>query len=231
MGRGAYIFSPLGPELSQIEKTFFNESDPFGFILFARHAQNPKQLRTLTQSLRECVGWEAPIFIDQEGGRVARLTPPNWTAWLPPLDDCKRLGDRAREGLYLRYSIISAELKALGIDANCSPVGDLAFDETHAILRNRCYGTSAKSVVERARAVANAHLDAGVLPVMKHMPGHGRANVDSHLEVPRVHAEVSELEAQDFSVFKKLSDLPIGMSAHVIYENLDNLRYQTNLSR
>ena len=223
MPRGAYIFSTLGPQLSEAEARFFAESDPWGFILFGRHAEDPVQMRRLTTDLRNAVGWNAPIFIDQEGGRVERMTAPHWRTWLPPLDDAARLGGNAARGLGLRYRIICEELRAVGIDGNCAPLADIALSTTHPVLRNRCYGTTAVGVSVRARTVAEAHLSSGILPVVKHMPGHGRATLDTHLELPRVSTALAGLQETDFAPFRALKNLPIGMTAHIVFEALDDL--------
>lgn len=218
---GAAILAPLGTELSLDEAAFFRDFDPWGFIVFARNLETPAQIRALCSSLRDAVGRDAPILIDQEGGRVQRLRPPLAREWLPPLDFAERAGDQAVNAMYMRYRIIAAELLDLGIDANCAPMADIARDRTHAFLRNRCYGTNVQDVVALSRAVAGAHLDGGVLPILKHMPGHGLAQLDSHLDVPRITQGEEYLDAHDFAAFRALNDLPMGMTAHLIYEVFD----------
>ena len=141
---------------------------------------------------------------------------------MPPLDDATALGDAAEIGLSLRYRIISAELRAHGIDGNCSPLGDIARVTTHPVLKNRCYGTTVADVTGRARAVANATLESGVLPVLKHIPGHGRASLDSHLDLPCVDTDLAQLRQTDFAVFRALSNLPIGMTAHLRFDAIDD---------
>ena len=220
MGQGAAIFGCAGPALAPAEAAFFRESDPWGFILFARNVENPGQLRRLTADLREAVGRDAPVLMDQEGGRVARLRAPHWREWPPPLEEAAALGGNARRGLYLRYRIIAGELSAVGIDANCAPCADIARPETHPVLHNRCYGDSAETVADLSRAVADGLLAGGVLPVIKHIPGHGRATLDSHLELPRVSATEQALSETDFAPFRALSDLPLAMTAHIVYEGL-----------
>lgn len=222
---GAYIFGCEGLALTATEAAFFKETRPVGFILFTRNLDNPDQIRRLTSDLREAAGHEAMVLIDQEGGRVERMGAPHWSTWLPPLDQvaqatAKHGFDAAVRSMYLRYQVIAAELLASGIDVNCVPCSDVIRDETHAVLRNRCYGQAVEVVAEISRAVANANLDAGALPVMKHMPGHGRATLDSHLKLPHVAASVGDLHNVDFAAFKALSDLPLGMSAHIVYEAL-----------
>ncbi|NEY88956.1 glycoside hydrolase family 3 protein [Tabrizicola oligotrophica] len=221
IGRMAAIFGCDGFDLSGAERAFFREADPFGFILFARNIDNPDQVERLTRSLREAVGRDAPILIDQEGGRVQRLRSPHWREWIPPLDAAETAGADAARVLGLRARIMAEELRALGIDANCAPVADIAGPETHPFLRNRCYGVTPVQVYERARAVAEAHLAAGVLPVVKHLPGHGRATADTHLHLPTVTASRAELAAHDFAPFKALADLPLAMTAHIIFAAYD----------
>lgn len=218
---GATILDAGGLRLTAEEKAFFREADPFGFILFARNVEGPGQLAALCIEMREAVGREALITIDQEGGRVQRLHAPQWREWIPPLDQVERAGAGAARVMYLRYRIIAHELRSLGIDSNCAPLLDVATPWTHPFLRNRCYGESVATVAWIGRAVAQAHLDGGVLPVVKHLPGHGRAQSDSHLELPRVSAAKKALQEVDFAPFRALSDMPLGMTAHLVYEALD----------
>jgi beta-N-acetylhexosaminidase len=221
-GQGAYILGCKGPCLTRQEAAFFAEAHPWGFILFARNVEDPGQLRRLTGDLRAAVGRDAPILIDQEGGRVQRMRGPHWREWDPPLDEAVRAGPDAARVFSLRYRLIAAELRAVGIDVNCAPTCDLVRPETHAILRNRCYGGDPEAVVPLARVVAEALMAGGVLPVIKHMPGHGRATVDSHRDLPRVATDAETLRTTDFAVFRALSDLPMGMSAHLVFETLSD---------
>lgn len=218
---GATILGCAGADLSQDEAAFFRDADPLGFILFARNVETPDQLRRLTGDLRAAVGRDAPVLIDQEGGRVQRLRAPQWREWLAPLDQVARAGAGAARSLWLRYRIIADELRAVGIDANCAPTADIAGPKTHPFLRNRCLGTDAATVARLARAVADGLLAGGVLPVMKHMPGHGRAEADSHHDLPVADVALEELEAADFVPFRVLADLPMGMTAHIRYPALD----------
>ncbi|MEM7488715.1 MAG: glycoside hydrolase family 3 N-terminal domain-containing protein [Pseudomonadota bacterium] len=217
---GAFILGCEGPVLTDREAAFFREADPWGFILFARNVDTPDRLRALTEALRRSVGRDAPILMDQEGGRVQRLTPPYWTRWPRPLTQMSRATDPDR-AMFLRAALIARELYDVGIDVNCTPTADIAGEHTHPFLLSRCYGHSAETVTARARANAEGCVHGGVLPVIKHMPGHGRGAVDSHSELPRVSAPLEELRATDFEVFRALADLPLGMSAHVIYEAID----------
>ena len=232
MGQGAYILAPAGPDLSPEESAFFKDADPWGFILFARNCENPEQLRSLTGDLRGSVGRDATILIDQEGGRVQRMRAPHWKEWMPPLDQveafsCKENGPEllqnsaAARAMYLRGLLIGAELMAHGIDANCAPSADIAYAETHPFLRNRCYGSDSGIVTWMAQACARGLMDAGVLPVLKHAPGHGRATVDSHKALPRIDTPISELQATDFLPFKALGDCPMAMTAHIVLPEID----------
>lgn len=220
--RSACILGCAGLSLSDGEARFFAEVAPVGFILFARNIETPDQIRRLTDALRAAVGWDAPVFIDQEGGRVQRLRGPVWREWLPPLEQVARVGaGSAARSMYLRSYLIAREHLALGIDGNCAPCADIARPETHPFLRNRCYGEDAGTVVRIARAVAEGLADAGVVPVLKHIPGHGRGTLDSHHELPHVSAPRAVLEAEDFAAFKALNDLAWGMSAHLVFEAID----------
>ncbi len=220
-GQGAAIFGCSGPILTKDEAAFFRDADPFGFILFARNVESPDQVRRLTDDLRASTGHDAPILVDQEGGRVQRLRSPHWREWLPPLDQVAQSGAQAPRGMGLRSRIIAHELRAVGIDANCAPCCDLASDNTHPFLRNRCYGSDPATVATIARAVAEAHLAGGVLPVMKHMPGHGRSTADTHHDLPTVTATPEDLDATDFAPFRALRDMPLAMTSHVVFAAFD----------
>lgn len=221
IGRMAAIFGCEGLTLGASERDFFKDSDPFGFILFARNIDNPDQVRALTTALREAVGRDAPILIDQEGGRVQRMRAPHWREWTPPLDAAQAAGADAARVLALRARIIAEELRRVGVDANCAPVADIAGPETHPFLRNRCYGETAAEVSIRARAVADAYLAAGILPVVKHLPGHGRAAGDTHHDLPTVSVPADELAVHDFAPFRALNDLPMAMTAHIVFAAYD----------
>ncbi|MFT3689929.1 glycoside hydrolase family 3 N-terminal domain-containing protein [Paenirhodobacter sp.] len=212
----ATILGCAGLRLDRDERAFFREADPWGFILFGRNVETPEQIYRLTNDLREAVGRDCAILIDQEGGRVQRLRAPHWREWLPPLEQ-----PGGPEAFRLRARIMAAELRAVGIDANCAPTCDVAGPQTHPFLRNRCLGTDPETVALKARALAEGLLAGGVLPVMKHMPGHGRATADSHLHLPVVSAPEEELEA-DFAPFCALNDLPMGMTAHIRFTALDD---------
>lgn len=222
---GAFICGCAGTSLSADEAAFFAESRPFGFILFKRNCDTPEQVRALTGALRSAAGRpDAPILIDQEGGRVQRLGPPLWPAYpagavygaIHALDPSKGLA-AARLGARL----IAHDLLSLGIDADCLPVLDVPVPGAHDVIGARAYAREPGPVAKLGRAVAEGLLAGGVLPVIKHMPGHGRAGVDSHLALPRVATDRATLAATDFAPFKANADLPLGMSAHVVFEAID----------
>ena len=227
MSVGAYIFGCSGLELSKEEISFFSESQPWGFILFSRNIKSRLQLRKLTRQLRDTVGRNIPILIDQEGGRVQRLRSPEWKEYLPALEQVNK-ADNALRIMYLRSRLIAYDLQEVGIDVNCAPIADILTADTHPILANRCYSTSIDEVVQVSRAVANGLIDGGVLPILKHIPGYGRAVVDGHEELPNVSERFDVLKVTDFLAFKRLADLPISMTAHVKYTDIDSLPTTTS---
>jgi beta-N-acetylhexosaminidase len=227
----ASIFGCSGLVLTQAERDFFRRADPLGFILFARNVDNPGQVKDLVSSLRECVGRaDAPVLIDQEGGRVQRLRPPHWRK-APPGEPFAVLATRdpeaAREALRLNYRLIGAELADLGIDVDCAPVLDVPIAGAHDVIGDRAFGRTADLVITLAGEVIEGLLDEGVLPVIKHIPGHGRAMVDSHLALPVVDTSLAELETQDFPPFHAHRHAPWAMTAHVVYTALDRDRPAT----
>lgn len=221
MGIGAAILGVEGLRLTAWEREFLRDYNPLGMILFARNVDSPAQVAALTADLRAVLGRDIPILIDQEGGRVQRLRAPHWREWDPPLDTVLRAGPQAARAMWLRARIIASDLYDLGLDANCAPVADIAGAETHPFLRNRCYGTDVTTVTDIARAVAQAHLHAGVLPVIKHIPGHGRSVSDTHHDLPHVTTPLADLMDQDFAPFRALHDLPMAMTAHIIFDAID----------
>lgn len=226
----AAIFGCAGPRLTAVEKRFFADTQPWGAILFARNIDTPDQLRALTEDWRQCLGRDIPILIDQEGGRVQRMGPPHWRDWLPALTQSAEARDPAR-AMYLRGRLMAHDLRAVGIDVNCAPLADIARPDTTEILRNRCYGHGVTEVVANARAMAEGLRDGGVLPVLKHMPGHGRAVLDSHVALPVVTECAETLQGEDFAAFKALADLPLAMSAHIVFTAFDAQRPATTSAR
>ncbi len=226
----AAIFGCSGLSLTDEERGFFREIAPWGFILFARNIDNPDQVATLCDDLRESVGRNAPILIDQEGGRVARLRAPHWREWSPALTlaEANELSEAERcTALSLRYEIIGRELRASGIDVDCAPLLDVPAPEGHDVIGDRALGDNPETVTRRARAVFDGLLRAGVLPVVKHVPGHGRAAVDSHKSLPVVDASLEDLRGVDFAPFAAFADAPLAMTAHVVYSVLDSERCAT----
>ena len=210
-----------GARLTPEEKALFKEIDPYGFILFGRNCETPSQIKTLTDEMREVTGRDnTPILIDQEGGRVARLKPPHWPLFPSAQKLSQAKGDSLR-AVYLNARLIALELAAVGITVNCAPLADIPVPGAHDIIGDRAYGNTAQTVISHARAMANGLMDGGIVPVLKHIPGHGRAMADSHESLPVVTTSLAELEATDFMPFKALNDLPMGMTAHVIYTALD----------
>ena len=221
MGARACIFGCLGPHLTPVESAFFRDADPWGFIIFARNIETPDQVRALTSELRNAVGRDAPILIDQEGGRVARFRAPHWHEWDSALDFTQSYGANAEHAMYLRGRMIADDLHSVGVDVNCTPMLDVATDDSHAIILNRCYGYDPETVAKNGRALANGQLDGGVLSTIKHIPGHGRADLDSHYDLPQLDTSLEDLQASDFVPFKQLSDLPMAMTAHITYTAID----------
>lgn len=225
MTAGATILGCASTRLSEEERRFFRSADPFGFILFARNIEAPDQVRALVGDLRETVGrGDAPVLIDQEGGRVARLKPPHWygaPAAAVFADLYAEDPERGAEALTLNTQLIAADLLDLGIDVACMPVADMPIAGAHDVIGDRAYGSEPEQVALLGRIVARTLLDAGIIPVIKHIPGHGRALSDSHRGLPKVDAPVELLRETDFAPFSALADMPWAMTAHVVYEALD----------
>lgn len=231
----ALILGLSGLALTPEERAFFAELQPWGFILFKRNCESKAQVLRLTDELREVTGRETtPILIDQEGGRVARLRPPVWR--LPPpawtfADIYARDVETAEEAAALNSRLIAAELREIGVNVSCSPCVDLLHEDGHGIIGDRALGREPHQIVSLARAVAEGLMDGGVLPVIKHIPGHGRAKADSHLELPVLDTEHEELSRSDFVPFRNLNDMPMAMTAHVVYTAIDEERCATWSSR
>ncbi|MDO9474800.1 MAG: beta-N-acetylhexosaminidase [Caulobacter sp.] len=231
MSRLAAILGCQGLTLTKAEIAFFREVRPWGFILFRRNIDTPGQVRALTAALRETLDDpRAPILIDQEGGRVQRLGPPHWPKYppgraygdLPTNDPLVR-----REITRLGARLMAHDLLELGVNVDCLPVLDVPSPDGHEIIGDRAYGLDVETVATLGRAAAEGLIAGGVLPVIKHIPGHGRAMADSHMELPVVGASYEELDARDFAPFRVLSDMPMAMTAHVVYTAIDAKRPST----
>src|SRR5882672_2055049 len=224
MASRRFIVGLAGLAISANERAFLREAQPWGLILFQRNVKSPDQVTDLTRSFREHVGWEAPVLVDQEGGRVQRLKPPHWPAY-PPGARYGELYDRnAVAGLAaarLAGHLIAADLRPLGIDVDCLPLADVPVAGGDPVIGDRAYGTEPAKVAAIAGAIAQGLMAGGVLPVLKHLPGHGRAGVDSHAKLPVVDTDRATLEATDFAAFKPLAGLPLGMTAHVVFSAID----------
>lgn len=221
----ALIFGVSGISLTDAEKSFFRYSNPLGFILFQRNCVSPSQTKSLIQELRGAVGRQAPILIDQEGGRVARLKPPHW----PEFPPARMIGKMAENSLELgteaakvNAQLIALELYDLGINVNCAPLADVLFDVTDNAIGDRAYSSDTVVVADCARAAAEGLLWGGVLPIIKHFPGHGRTRVDPHHTQSMVAVSKQELSEIDFAPFRALRDMPLGMTCHIIYQALDS---------
>lgn len=221
----AVIFGVGGSALSEEERRFFIDANPLGFILFARNCEDAGQVRALVDELKATVGRaDTPVLIDQEGGRVQRLKPPRWRA-APPAAVFGALYSRqeqpALEAAFLNARLLAAELAELGILVDCAPVLDVRQPDGHEIIGDRAFAAEAATVALLGRATCAGLLEGGVLPVLKHVPGHGRANRDSHHALPVVDAPLKELQTVDFAPFAALADMPLAMTAHVVYAAVD----------
>src|SRR5213083_2293939 len=225
MSARAFITGVSGLELTADERAFLQAERPWGFILFKRNVATPTQVSALVAQLRKSIGEpDAPVLIDQEGGRVARLAPPHWPVYPPGAtfgalyDIDPQLGFKAAR---LSSRLIAADLIDLGITVDCLPLADVPVAGADAVIGNRAYGTDPAKVAAIARAVTEGLEQGGVLPVLKHIPGHGRATADSHFRLPTVDTARDELDRTDFAAFQPLADLPMAMTAHVVFSALD----------
>ena len=225
MSTRAFIAGVSGLQLTADERAFLHAERPWGFILFKRNIATPAQVSALVRELRGAIGeTDAPVLIDQEGGRVARLGPPHWPVYPPgavfgTLYDLDRsLGLTAAR---LSARLIAADLTDLGITVDCLPLADVPVPGADAVIGNRAYGTEPGKVAAIARAVTDGLEQGGILPVLKHIPGHGRATADTHIRLPLVDTSETELERTDFAAFRPLADLPMAMTAHVVFSALD----------
>ena len=219
----AFICGLKGLALEPEERSFLKETSPWGLILFRRNIESRTQLASLTAEIRQALGRQVPILVDQEGGRVQRLNAPQWKSYpcaarflevASDLENAKRLA-------WLGARLIAYDLREVGIDVDCLPVLDVPADGAHDIISDRAYARDCHYVAQLGRAAAEGLMAGGVAPVMKHIPGHGRALSDSHLELPTVSASLSELDRLDFVSFRANADLPMAMTAHVVYSAID----------
>lgn len=225
MNTRAFIAGCAGYSLIPDEIAFFREAQPWGFILFKRNIETPEQVRALCDALRETVGRAgAPILIDQEGGRVQRMGPPHWPKY-PSGRTYGRVHANdplvRREITRLGARLIAHDLLSVGITVDCMPVLDVPVEGAHDVIGDRAYSYDPDTVAVLGRASAEGLLAGGVLPTLKHVPGHGRAGVDSHLSLPVVDAPLDVLESRDFRPFRILADMPLAMTAHVVYTAID----------
>jgi beta-N-acetylhexosaminidase len=225
MNPRAFIIGIAGPALNADERAFIEATQPWGFILFKRNIETPEQVTQLVAELKKCAGRsDAPVLIDQEGGRVQRLGPPYWPVYPPGAvfgalyDMAPAIGLKAAR---LSARLIAADLAELGINVDCLPLADVPVAGADAVIGDRAYGTEPAKVASIARAVTEGLAGGGILPILKHIPGHGRATADSHLRLPTVDTPENELERTDFAAFQPLSDLPMAMTAHVVFSALD----------
>jgi beta-N-acetylhexosaminidase len=225
MSTRAFITGVSGTELGAAERAFITDTHPWGFILFKRNVDKPQQVASLVEQLRDAAGEpNAPILIDQEGGRVQRLGPPHWPVYpagavFGALYDIERA--QGLKAAHLSARLIAADLAALGLTVDCLPLADVPVAGADAVIGNRAYGTEPSKVAAIARAVTDGLEEGGILPVLKHIPGHGRATADTHFKLPVVDTPRKELERTDFAAFQPLADLPMAMTAHVVFSALD----------
>ena len=230
----AAIYGCSGYGLTEDERAFFAEARPWGFILFRRNIDTPEQVRALTDELRASIGDpDAPILIDQEGGRVQRMGPPHWPKYPPGNAYLKATNDLsdAREMARLGARLMAHDLREVGINVDLLPVLDVPVPGAHDIVGDRAYGQDPATVALLGRAAAEGLLAGGVLPCIKHMPGHGRAFADSHKDLPTVHADFETLDGWDFAPFKAMSDMPLAMTAHIVFTAIDKKHPATQSKR
>jgi beta-N-acetylhexosaminidase len=224
MAPRAFITGLSGLSITPDESRFLREAAPWGLILFKRNINSPEQVSELASKFRDNVGWAAPVLVDQEGGRVQRLGPPHWPAYPPGAVYAALYGQdaaRGRAAARLGARLIASDLYAVGIDVDCLPLADVPVAGGDPVIGDRAYGTEPRQVAAVAAAVAEGLLAGGVLPVLKHLPGHGRATADSHRKLPVVDTDRATLEATDFAAFRPLARLPLGMTAHVVFSAID----------
>lgn len=225
------IFGIKDKKLSVAEKEFFRSEKPLGFILFSRNIENPKQVKALVKSLRKTIDNPfAPILIDQEGGRVARLKEPSWYHPLPAAvfgDIARKNIEDAKRACQLNTLLIAHDLNKLGINVDCAPVADVPIQGAHDVIGNRAFSYDKEIITVLAQTMADALISKGIAPIMKHIPGHGRAKSDSHFELPVVDTDYQTLLANDFYPFINMRNISWAMTAHVVYSAIDALRPAT----
>jgi beta-N-acetylhexosaminidase len=230
----AFITGLAGADLNADERAFLREAKPWGLILFKRNIVSPEQVRRLVADGRDAIGsTDAPVLIDQEGGRVQRLGPPHWPVYPPGAVYGRLYDDDPAAGLaaaHLGARLIAADLRPLGIDVDCLPLADVPAAGADPIIGDRAYGSDPGKVAAIAQAVADGLMEGGVLPVLKHLPGHGRANADSHEHLPVVDTDRATLDGSDFAAFRPLAGLPLGMTAHVVFSAIDPIAPATTSS-
>ena len=222
----AAILGCSGLTLREEERQFFAKHEPVGFILFGRNIQSPEQVMSLVSALKDCIAASNPlILVDQEGGRVARLRPPHWSKYPPAAQIGALYHQDNSEGelaAQLLGRLLGDDLAALGVNVDCAPVLDVHCEGAHDIIGDRAFGDTAEAVAHLGRKVGEGLMNSGVLPVVKHIPGHGRAGVDSHKALPIVDTPIDVLKRTDFAAFQKYADAPMAMTAHVIYSAIDS---------
>jgi beta-N-acetylhexosaminidase len=224
MAARAFITGLSGLTITASERAFIREAQPWGLIIFKRNVNTPQQVTELTSSFRDAVGWQAPVLVDQEGGRVQRLGPPHWPVYPPGAQLGARYDREPARGLAaarLQGHLIAADLTAVAVDVDCLPLADVLASGADPVIGDRAYGSEPGKVAVIAAAIADGLLAGGVLPVVKHLPGHGRAGADSHHRLPVVDTPRATLEATDFAAFQPLAGLPLGMTAHVVFSAID----------
>ncbi|MBT5456488.1 MAG: glycoside hydrolase family 3 protein, partial [Rhodospirillaceae bacterium] len=228
---GAVIFGCSGPTLTGEEREFFRSANPLGLILFDYNCETPEQIAALTASFREAVGRDdAPVLIDQEGGRVARLKAPHWRHPPPSAvfaEAAKKDLDLACRAARLNARLMARDLRAVGVTVDCAPVIDVPVPGADDIIGDRALGADVETIAALGRAVCDGLLDEGVLPIVKHMPGHGRARADSHKDLPTVDEPLELLDKSDFATFRLLNDMPWAMTAHIVFPAVDKDRPAT----
>ncbi len=220
----ALITDLAGPVLDEAERSFLRDYDPLGIIVFARNIENPQQLNELTSQFRDTVGRsDAPVTIDQEGGRIARLRAPHWWQGIAPY----RLGMAGEEAARLAGRLLAADMASVGVDVDCAPCLDLCVEGMHDVIGDRAFGEEPETVASCGRAYAQGLEAGGVQPMIKHLPGHGRVGVDPHDALPVAEVDLETLRGADFKPFQALADVPWGMTAHVVYRSIDAYRPAT----